>query len=94
MAVGRYDQRENYEEEEANAIGTEFVRADLLPVADAVQVRTLLARYLEQCVLFYTTRDAQVLEQINTATAQLQSGLWEAVRDAAAVQLTPVTAPA
>ena len=31
MAVGRYDQRKNYEEEEANAIGTEFIRADLLP---------------------------------------------------------------
>jgi len=28
MAVGRYDQRENYEEAEANAIGTEYVRAD------------------------------------------------------------------
>ena len=30
MAVSRYDQRKNYEEEEANAIGTEYVRADLL----------------------------------------------------------------
>jgi hypothetical protein len=27
MAIGRYDQRRNYEEAEANAIGTEFVRA-------------------------------------------------------------------
>jgi hypothetical protein len=26
MAVGRYDQRKNYQEEEANAIGTELVR--------------------------------------------------------------------
>ena len=31
MAVTRYDQRKNYEEAEANAIGTEYVRADLLP---------------------------------------------------------------
>lgn len=30
MAVTRYDQRKNYEEDEANAIGTEYVRADLL----------------------------------------------------------------
>src|SRR3974377_1463399 len=35
MAVGRYDQRKNLEEEEANAIGTEYVRADLLPSAHA-----------------------------------------------------------
>ena len=31
MAIGRYDQRKNYEEAEANAIGTEYVRAGLLP---------------------------------------------------------------
>ena len=29
MATARYDQRKNYEEQEANAIGTEYVRADL-----------------------------------------------------------------
>ena len=39
MAVGRYDQRKLYEEEEANAIGTEYVRADLLPSSDAENVR-------------------------------------------------------
>ena len=31
MATGRYDLRKSYEEAEANAIGTEYVRADLLP---------------------------------------------------------------
>ena len=39
MATSRYDQRKNYEEAEANAIGTEYVRADLLPAADAATVR-------------------------------------------------------
>ena len=34
MAVSRYDQRKDYEEEEANAIGTEYVRADLLPASE------------------------------------------------------------
>src|SRR5208283_3846110 len=48
MAVTRYDLRKNYEEAEANAIGTEYVRADLLPAADAVSVRELLRRYLDQ----------------------------------------------
>ena len=33
MAVGRYDLRKNYEEAEANAIGTEYFRAGLLPAA-------------------------------------------------------------
>ena len=30
MSTGRYDLRKHYEEEEANAIGTEYVRADLV----------------------------------------------------------------
>jgi hypothetical protein len=57
MATSRYDQRKNLEEEEANAIGTEYLRADLLPAADATQVRALLVEYLNQRILFYKTRD-------------------------------------
>ena len=57
MAITRYDLRKNYEEAEANAIGTAYVRADLLPAADAAKVRELLRRYLDQRVLFYRTPD-------------------------------------
>src|SRR4051812_44090189 len=42
MAANRYDMRKNLEEAEANAIGTEYLRADLLPVADRDKVRGLL----------------------------------------------------
>ena len=45
MAAGRYDQRKNLEEAEANAIGTEYVRAALLPAADAAKLRPLLKAY-------------------------------------------------
>src|SRR5271157_3618370 len=92
MAIGRYEERKNYEEAEANAIGTEYVRADLLPSDVAVRVRALLSNYLEQRILFYKTRDAQQLRQINTTTAQLQSELWSAVQGPAAAQPTPVVA--
>jgi hypothetical protein len=92
MAVSRYDQRKNLEEEEANAIGTEYVRAGLLPEADAVKVRRLLKSYLDQRVLFYTTASAQRLGQINATTAQLQSDLWSAVNAPAAAQPTPIIA--
>src|SRR6516165_9114603 len=53
MAVSRYDQRKNYEEVEANAIGTEYARADLLPADDGMKVRQLLRRYVNQRILFY-----------------------------------------
>jgi hypothetical protein len=92
MAVGRYDQRKNYEEEEANAIGTAYVRADLLPAPDATRVRALLRSYTEQRILFFKTRDDKELQRINAQTAQLQSELWSAVRTPAASQPTPVLA--
>src|SRR5271170_1973029 len=67
MAIGRYDQRKNLEEEEANAIGTEYVRADLLPAADAANVRALLRQYLDQRLLFYKVANIHMseLHQIN-----------------------------
>jgi hypothetical protein len=92
MAVGRYDQRKNYEEAEANAIGTEYVRAGLLPPADAARVRQLLKSYLDQRVLFYTTRDGSELERINAATDRLENDLWSAVQTPAVAQPTPVSA--
>ena len=90
MAITRYDQRKNLEETEANAIGTEYVRADLLPAADAPRVRALLENYLDQRVLFYKTRDDRQLGQIDSATAQLETGLWSAVQAPAAAQPTPI----
>jgi hypothetical protein len=92
MAVSRYDQRKNYEEAEANAIGTEYVRADLLPVGDADKVRALLKKYLDQRILFYATGDHDRLAKINADTAELQNDLWSAVRPGAAAQPTAVVA--
>jgi hypothetical protein len=92
MAVNRYDQRKNYEEAEANAIGTEYVRADLLPLADAPKVRELLRSYLDQRILFYTTRDELMLQKIDSSTARLQTDLWNAVRTPASASPSPVTA--
>ena len=91
MAVGRYDQRKNFEEEEANAIGTEYVRADLLPAAEAGQVHDLLKQYLQQRILFYEARRSN-LPPINAATVQLQNEMWSAVAAAANTQPTPITA--
>ncbi len=92
MATNRYEQRKNYEEAEANAIGTEYARAGLLPAVDAARVRELLKNYLDQRVLFYTTSDRQRLRQIDSNTAQLQNELWSAVQVHAVAQPTPVTA--
>jgi len=92
MAVSRYDLRKNYEEAEANAIGTEYVRADLLPAADAERVRFLLRKYLDERVMFYRTRNYDELQKINAVTSQLQTDLWNTVRTPADANPTPVMA--
>ena len=89
MAVSRYDQRKNYEEEEANAIGTEYVRADLLPAPDGAKARKLLEQYLEQRILFYTTHDSYQLEQIDIATSKLQTEMWSTVSSVSDTHPTP-----
>jgi hypothetical protein len=92
MAINRYEQRKNYEEAEANAIGTEYVRADLLQLQDAAKVRSLLRQYLDERIAFYTDRDVEQLRQIDVRTAQLQTELWAAANRTASTQPTPVVA--
>ncbi|HYK36583.1 hypothetical protein [Alloacidobacterium sp.] len=92
LAVSRYDQRKNYEEEEANAIGTEYIRADLLPAAEAARLRQLLPQYLDRRLLFYTSRDPRQLEIVDKETAQLQAELWSTVQSVAAAAPNPVVA--
>ncbi len=92
MAVTRFDQRKNFEEAEANAIGTEYLRANLLPAADADHVHHLLRRYLDQRISFYEETDTHRLQQIDTDTAQLQTDLWSAVQTPASTHSTPITA--
>jgi hypothetical protein len=91
MAISRYDQRKNYEAEEANAIGTEYARAGLLPSKDADRIRRLLIDYLRQRVAFYETRNESRLQQINAVTNQLETELWTTIEGTEAAP-TPVVA--
>ena len=79
MAIDRHDQRERLEEGEANAISTEYLRADLLPETTAAATKGLLKQYLDQRILFYTEQDAEKIAAIDQKTDQLQSELWNAV---------------
>jgi hypothetical protein len=90
MAIGRYDQRKNYEAMEANVIGTEYNRAGLLEFADAERTQDLLKKYLAQRVLFYTVRNPRDLAQVDRQTAQLQQQMWSIVETAATRKPSPV----
>jgi hypothetical protein len=91
MAASRYDQRKNLEEAEANAIGTEYARADLLVDAGRTQLRELLRTYTDLRIRYYEAAwDA--VPAIDAETAKVQGQLWAAVVQAAGERPTPITA--
>jgi hypothetical protein len=91
MAISRYDLRKTYEEAEANAIGTEFVRADLLPPASSA-LKSDLKKYTDLRIAFYRTRDRQRVMQIDAETGMLQAAMWSTVSKQAQLQASPITA--
>ena len=91
MSSSRYDQRKNLEEAEANAIGTAYARAALLPATDVAKVRALLKDYTGLRVRFYagrglgyySARDAQEQRDLYRDTGRAQEQLWAEVAAAA-----------
>jgi hypothetical protein len=92
MATTRYDLRKSLEEEEANAIGTEYARLDFLPAEDASRLQALLRQYTGLRIRFYTTRDREALQKVNGDTARMQNQLWATVSAGAKVQASPLSA--
>jgi hypothetical protein len=92
MATTRYDLRKSLEEEEANAIGTEYARLDLLPAGAPAGLQNLLRQYTDLRIRFYEARYRSNLQQINVATAKMQNQLWAVVSTAAKVQPSPLSA--
>ena len=92
MAVSRYDQRKTLEEAEANAIGTEYLRADLLPGELGAQAKGLLGNYLRLRIAFYENEDELAGRAIDQDTATAQADLWNMAVSAAAKQPTPIVA--
>lgn len=92
MATSRYDQRKLYEEEEANAIGTEYVRLDFLPSDQSTAAKQLMLQYLDERIQWYSMGNGSDISPVNRTTAKIQDELWSAVRPEALAHPTPVMA--
>jgi hypothetical protein len=92
MAISRYDQRKGLEEAEANAIGTEYLRAGLMPDDAAAKARNALKRYLDLRIQYYLAPDEGELARIGAERAKLEADLWAAARSLSEVSPTPVMA--
>src|SRR5215469_17984753 len=92
MAISRYEQRKDYEEEEANAIGTEYLRADLLPDGVRQKVQGQLVRYLDLRIRRYQANASDDVTEVVAKTGQLQLEMWNDVRVSALASPHPVMA--
>jgi RsiW-degrading membrane proteinase PrsW (M82 family) len=93
MAVQRYDTRRTLVVQEANAVGTTFLRAALLPGAHPGAVQDLLRRYVDERLAFYeagAVDDAIAVAERNSA--EMQTMLWRHAVEAGREAPTPVTA--
>jgi hypothetical protein len=76
-AASRFEVRRHLITEEANAIGTAFLRIDLVPEEARPELRDLFRRYLDSRLATYanvadqTATDSKIAE-----TAKLQNGIW------------------
>ncbi|WP_315386053.1 hypothetical protein [uncultured Stenotrophomonas sp.] len=79
LALGRYDDRRTLVLKEANALGTTWLRADLLEATDTARVRDVLRRYVDSRVAFANANGAAAEVQANARSVVLQNELWAAV---------------
>jgi hypothetical protein len=90
MAVSRFDARRQLVVEEADAIGTARLRAQLVPAPEGPEVAALLHRYITVRVEYGTSgTDLARIESLHAQTGQLQAELW--TRVAAYAQKDPNT---
>jgi len=83
MVSSRYDSRKSLVRQEANAIGTTYLRADFLPEPDRGQSQGLLRKYVDDRLGAATSRDPEKIQQALVEAARIQRQLWEvAVKNA------------
>lgn len=79
IALSRYDARRELVVKEANAIGTTWLRVQLLDEASRPRVEDILRRYVDARVAFGAARGADDEVARYAQTAKLQTELWNAM---------------
>jgi hypothetical protein len=93
MAAGRYDLRRELVLKEANAIGTTYLRASLLPAPHVQPVKDLLRRYVDLRLAYYPQIvDAAAFAEGMKQSAAIQAELWRHATEASREAPTAITA--
>jgi hypothetical protein len=92
MAINRYEQRKDYEEEEANAIGTEYQRVELLPGPVGGTLQGQLRQYTDLRIRKFEQHASVDSAELAAETGRLQNEMWRQVQIAANAKPDPVSA--
>jgi len=77
-AASRFEDRRHLITEEANAIGTAYLRLDLLPVTSQPELRTLFYDYTGlRAQIYHNARDMAAVQQRLDQSIRLQSQIWQ-----------------
>jgi hypothetical protein len=88
LAGTRFEDRRQVVLAEANAIGTTYLRAELLPEPIRAEARSLLREYVD--VRLEVVQQGK-LEEVITRSEQLQDGLWAVAVAATEKDRSPIT---
>lgn len=92
MAVGRNETRRSLAVDEANSIGTTWLRTDFLPAAGREEARGLLRRYAEIRLEAYPLADGEAYTALAGESTGIQQRLWQIATRAAAEKPDAITA--
>jgi hypothetical protein len=77
MAESRFETRRQLVLEEANAVGTTYLRSQALAEPYQTKVASLLRQYVADRLEYYAAgNDPEKLDEVNQQTNQLQKELW------------------
>jgi hypothetical protein len=83
-ALGRFDARRGLIVQEANAIGTAYLRIDLAPTDDQPGLRRLFREYLDARIRVYSTpTDDEATDRSIAEAESIQRRIWSAVVESA-----------
>lgn len=77
MAGNRFDSRKQAVLDEANAIGTTWLRSQMLPASHASAVKALLKRYVELRIEGAEAESMEELRQAVSESTEIHKRLWE-----------------
>lgn len=92
-ALQRFDHRKDLVLQESNAIGTAYLRLNLLPPAAQAGLRSGFRDYVDARLAIYRSLDdAQALQMGRLLAARLQQSIWLQAVDACRAEGSPATA--